>query len=889
MTGWLVLRTLRASPRRLVLGALGVAFPVAVFAASLLFMNRAVESMTRVTLEPLKLEQRALATTLNADMTAIGRRLATVPGVERVDRFAAADVVVRTPGQSAGATARLFAVDTSYPVAHPWVRVVDGSLARGALLGQSLRHTPGFEHARAVRIELAGSTRGLKLTLPASGTVDLRNALSAWFAIPIGEVQGDQALVPRSLVIDYATFERRMLPAIKRQLGTTTPVLNPGLTDLPPVSLEVHVSVDHGAYPADPGAAATWSKQLRHRLGKQAFGDIVVADDAYEPLTEASSDASNAKTLFILLGIPGALVAAALGLATQSALAEATRREDALLRLRGATEGQLARVAAAQAALAWIAGSVIGLAAAAAAVTVVTGELVWERVPSGGLAVAVVLALAVGALTTAARLVGVLRASRRPEAVERRALERGWQPLWRRAWLDMVAIAVGAGILAVNIASGGLKPIPIEPAQGSTLALRFYVLLGLMFIWVGAVLLAARLLLAVAGRWSRARGSLPSWRAATLRWLGRRPARAGVALILGALAVAFGTQVLAFVATYRAAKDAESHAAFGSSLRLVPGDPTITLPPLDARKVAAVSPVRMVPARAESDRKTIMTLDLPSYAAAVTASPRMKEGAALEGLARDPKGVVINQEIAEDFEVGPGDRLPLTVFPDDKDQSRNLKLRVAGVFRSFPPTNPPAEMVISTRGLPPYLLQLPDFYLARTPAGVSPPAVADDLKHNLRGKFAVTTISEQVRFEPRSLTALNLGPLGDMELVAAALIAAVGVGVLGAFVVVERRREFAILRTVGADDRQVRSGPARESAVVVLAALAIGVPVGLGLAMVSVRILGLFFTLQPPLLTVPVPTLGAFAAVTVAGSAVAIAAAVVAIGRVTPATTLREP
>src|SRR4051794_10403046 len=108
MIGWLVLQTLRAAPRRLALGAPGVAFPVAVFAARLLFMTRAGEPLPLVGLEPLALEQRALATTLNADMNAIGRRLAAVPGVERVDRFAATDVVVRTPGNSAGATARLF-------------------------------------------------------------------------------------------------------------------------------------------------------------------------------------------------------------------------------------------------------------------------------------------------------------------------------------------------------------------------------------------------------------------------------------------------------------------------------------------------------------------------------------------------------------------------------------------------------------------------------------------------------------------------------------------------------------------------------------------------------------------------------------------------------------
>jgi putative ABC transport system permease protein len=285
----------------------------------------------------------------------------------------------------------------------------------------------------------------------------------------------------------------------------------------------------------------------------------------------------------------------------------------------------------------------------------------------------------------------------------------------------------------------------------------------------------------------------------------------------------------------------------------------------------------------------MMTLDVNSYKRATTAAPRMQTGTGLQALAKDPNGVLIAQEIAKDFEVHPGDALALTVFPDDKDQSRNIKLHVAGVFRSFPPTNPPAEMVIGTGALPPYLLKLPDFYLTRTPAGVSPKAVAADLRGRLGKKFAVTTISDQVRFEPRSLTALNLGPLADIELVGAGLIAAVGVGVLGAFVVLERRREFAILEAIGADGRQVRTGPALEGAVAVLGALAIGVPVGLGLGLVSVRILGLFFTLPPPLLTVPVGTLAGFVVLMIATSAIALGAALVAIDRVKPATMLREP
>src|SRR5438132_6804847 len=108
MTLWLLGHVLRRAPRRTALGALGVAFPVAMLAATLLFVDHAVNAMTRVALEPVQLEQRALATSLDVNMRTVSRQLAAVPGVSHVDRFAAADVIVRTPNAPGGATARLF-------------------------------------------------------------------------------------------------------------------------------------------------------------------------------------------------------------------------------------------------------------------------------------------------------------------------------------------------------------------------------------------------------------------------------------------------------------------------------------------------------------------------------------------------------------------------------------------------------------------------------------------------------------------------------------------------------------------------------------------------------------------------------------------------------------
>jgi putative ABC transport system permease protein len=894
VTFWLLGHSLRRAPRRIALGALGVAFPVAMLSATLLFVDVAVNSMTRVALEPVQLEQRALATSLDVNMTTVSRQLAAVPAVTHVDRFAAADVIVRSPDAPGGASARLFAVDPSYLRDHPWVRIASGSLDHGALLDQRLRdYSPAFAKTRTVTIDLPGRG-GAPLKLPAAGTVDLRNALSTWFAIPAGEVQGDIALVPRAIVIPFATFERTLLPALRAKLGPTTPVLNPGLTDLPPVSLEAHVAVDHRAYPSDPASATAWSDALRHLLERQAApGSIIVTDHAAEPLLEASTDATNAKILFLLLGIPGALVAAALGLAAQSALAEAQRREDGLLRLRGATESQLGRLAAAQAAVAALVGSALGLALGFAGVSAVEGRPAWRNVSGGSLAVAILAAVGIGAATTGVRLFLLVRASRRSHVVaERRLLERGWRPLWLRARLDFVAIGVGLVILVINLATGGLRPTPIAVSQGSTLGLSFYVLLAPLALWIGITLFAVRLLLAAAGRWTRPDRArpLPSWRGAGLRWLGRRPARTGVALLLGAMAVAFGTEVVTFVSTYGSAKRADAAAAFGADLRLTPGDPLYTLPPL-GRDVSGVSPIREVPVRVGSDRKNVLAIDLASYSKTATLAPSMISGEGLPALERDPSAVLVAQEIATDLAVRPGDNLPTTFFPDDQDKSRNFNLHVAGVFRSFPPSNPFAELVTSTGAVPSYLLPAPDFYLARDAAGRAPAAVAGELRlrPDLHKKFAVTTLAQQTHLGPRSLTALNLGGLKRIEAVGAALIAAIGVAVLGAFLIFERRREFAVLEAVGAERSQVVTGPAQEGLVAVLGSLVIGLPLGLLLGMLAVRVLGLFFTLPPPVVSVPAVSLVGFVLLMVIASGVALAAALLAVTRIAASAALREP
>ena len=874
---WLIGPTLRGAPRRMLLAAVAVALPVAALAATLIFIDAGLRSMTRVALQPVQVDMRALAASLDTDMRPVASRLSSVRHVERVDLFGSADVVVSVPGRPQPIPARLFAVDPSYLMHHPWVRAT-GDLRRGALLsGMQVAGAPDLT------IALAGHPGALALHVPVAGRADLREA-STWFAIPTGDVQGDLAVEPRAVVVDYRTFEQTVLPAVRRSLGPRTSVTNPGLSDLPLASNEAHIVVNHRAYPADPAAAAAWSSRLRRVLERSSPGEVIVADNAEEPLSEAATDATNAKILFILLGVPGALVAAALGLTAAAALAEAYRREDALLRLRGATDRQLVRLAIEQGVLAGGVGAVLGLLAAATGVWAVLGHAPWHDVPSARLAQTVVLAVLAGALTVAARLVPMVRSRRRSTiVVDRRLLDTQRAPWWLRSRLDIVLIIVGAAILGVNILIGGLHPTPVE---GQTVALSFYVLLAPLAIWLGTTLLAVRGLLALLARRSRPErlASLSTWPATMLRWLGRRPVRTFAALALGALAVGFGTEVATFVATYGQAEHADARAAFGADLRITPRNPDRELGPLGAG-VAAVTPIRTIPGRAGTDRKNILAIDGSSYGRA-TISPQIIQGDGIAGLRADRAGVLISDEIARDLKLAVGDSLPVTVFPDDPNASKKLMLHVVGLYRAFPPTDPLAEMVVTTETLA-QMLPAPDFYLARVAPGRSPDDVAARLRAS--GSISVTTIGENIRQQQRGLTAVNLDGLSRIEIAASGLIAAIGVGVLGAFLVIERRRELAILRTIGADTRHVVAGPLLEGAVASFGSLVVGIPVGIGLAIMAIRVLDLFFALPPPLVVVPAVELTLLAAVVVVASGIALGVTLLGIRRRGVSAVLREP
>ena len=114
------------------------------------------------------------------------------------------------------------------------------------------------------------------------------------------------------------------------------------------------------ALPGDPGAAYLSVTHLANNVAVRAAGSAAVGDNLAASLNGAREDALYARTLFLFLGLPGVLLAAALTVSIAAASGGQRRQEAALLRLRGAPPRTVARLAVAESLLVGGLGVLLG-------------------------------------------------------------------------------------------------------------------------------------------------------------------------------------------------------------------------------------------------------------------------------------------------------------------------------------------------------------------------------------------------------------------------------------------------------------------------------------------------------------------------------------------------
>jgi putative ABC transport system permease protein len=153
---------------------------------------------------------------------------------------------------------------------------------------------------------------------------------------------------------------------------------------------------------------------------------------------------------------------------------------------------------------------------------------------------------------------------------------------------------------------------------------------------------------------------------------------------------------------------------------------------------------------------------------------------------------------------------------------------------------------------PPGALPPPHYYLARVPPGHTVGHAAARLISAAGTSAGRTwqTFKDALAKDQSMLTTLDLTGLSRIEIAGTLTIAALGIALLGAFLILERRREYAVLRSLGASTRQVLVPQAIEGLSTVAAALALGLPIGSGMNTITSRIPTPLFTLSPPLIRV---------------------------------------
>src|SRR5204863_2829248 len=109
--------------------------------------------------------------------------------------------------------------------------------------------------------------------------------------------------------------------------------------------------VDPGALGGSPAHALKRAGQIRNGVERALPGQVVFADNLSDSLATAAGDALYAETLYIMLAVPGALVALLLAYLAALGTAERDRRDLALLRARGASRRNLLGLAAAESAV----------------------------------------------------------------------------------------------------------------------------------------------------------------------------------------------------------------------------------------------------------------------------------------------------------------------------------------------------------------------------------------------------------------------------------------------------------------------------------------------------------------------------------------------------------
>ena len=717
------------------------------------------------------------------------------------------------------------------------------------------------------------------------GVVDLPQADSLFQKVGVIAAAQPQAPPDNVLLLPAAQWHQFFDPLASRR------------PDL--VKTQIHARLSHNL-PADPAAAFTAVTEAAGHAEARLAGAGLVGDNLGAALGAAREDALYAQILFLFLGLPGAVLAGVLTVMIANSAGPRRRREQALLRARGATARQLLRLAAVEALVVGFGGAVAGLALAAG-----IGEAAFGSA-SFGASSGTAAGWAVGATATglviaaAAVLVPAWRDQRAITVADaRRVLGRPYRVWWMRYGVDLWLL-LGSAVMFYVTSRNGYQLV-LVPEGLPTLSVSYWAFAGPALFWTGAALLSWRLtdLLLSRGRRVLARlsrplaGSLSGTVAASLSRQRRILTRT---VTLLALAIVFAASTAIFNSTYRQQARVDALLTNGADVTVTESSGALATPAL-AQTIARVPGVSSV--EPVQHRFAYVGADLQDLygirPATVTDATRLQDayftgGTArqlISALTRNPDAILVSAETVRDFQLSPGDLLRLRLQDGRTGQLVMVPFHYAGIVKEFP-TAPRDSFFVANASYVAARTGNPSVgeFLVNTD-GTAPPVVAARLRGALGPGVRISDLTTSRQVIASTLTAVDLSGLTRVELSFALALAVSATALLLTLGFVERRRTFALARVLGANPRQLGGFVWSEVLVTGAVGTLLGAVAGWILSQMLVKVLSGVFDPPPEHLSVPWAYLGVVAGLAALGLVIA-AVTTIRAARRPPLTVLRE-
>ena len=845
MIAWLSGLVRRRSARMLP-AILGVSLTIALLAILGIFINASAATMTQRALGDVPVDwQVEIVPSANVD--SVQRQLARTGKARTVDPVGYADVsgftaVSGGTTQTTGA-GKVLGISPSYWRDFPSeLRPMLGR-TDGILIAQQ---TAANLHV-SVGDSLTVMRQGLApVTARVDGVIDLPQADALFQAVGVPAGAAPQAPPDNVLVVPIDLWHQWFDQQAVVRGGT--------------VRTQLHVRLDH-KLPPDPRDAFVYVEQLARNFEARVVGSALVGDNLAARLDAVREDALYARVLFLFLGLPGAILAIILTFAVSATGADRRRREQALLRVRGATTPAIIRLESLEA----IIVSILGVIVALIITQLVVGRMVSVALGSRQTAIVLAIALLVGIGSALSAVIFPAWRSARETTVRasRARVGRAQQPFWERTWID-VALLVIAGLVYWRTAASGYQ-IVLAPEGVPATSVSYGSFLAPLALWLGFGLLVTRVFRhgLAGGRDAIARifrplgGTITPVVAASVSRQARLITR-GVVLVT--LAFSFAVSTAVFNTTYNVQSRVDAALTNGSDVTITgtTAYPAGTL--IDrVSKVPGVRAARAMIHRfayVGNDLQDIYGVDPLAIGDATDLSNAFFANddarATMQKLAGTRDGALLSQETVNDFQLRLGDVINLRLQNAKDHQYHPVPFHFIGVVREFS-TAPHDSFILANASYVGEQTGNAPREVLLVRGDVAPAQLADRIKPiaaALPGA-QVTDLGSVLKTISSSLTAVDLHGLTWIELSFAILLIAGASGLVLGLGMIERRRDFALLAAMGAKARQLGAFLWTEALIILVAGAVLGFIAGFAIAQMLVKVLTGVFDPPPQALSIP--------------------------------------